>query len=78
MTRYLLKLWHRFTLGRTACPDQASAVALQGALVELVLEARIAALRGALLGVRCGVFTRKATDLPPGVVRIVLETNDAL
>ena len=82
MTRvvnFLLKLWHRFTLGRTA--------RRRGIVVATTCEYRKTGFRPGMtytlefmpgesmvIGFDTYLARRKATDLPAGVVRIVLET----
>jgi hypothetical protein len=75
MRRWLLKQWHRFTLGKTArhiLPSRWSPG--PGSAVHLAHIIKMAAHDGLPLGIYCEVVTRKATDVDRGTVRIVLET----
>lgn len=78
MIRPLLRLWHRFTLGRTA-RDIGLVVArgkwrLNTGTVDSIGNALYDFLPQCIPGgVRTEIKTRIATDVPVGTVRIVIE-----
>jgi hypothetical protein len=76
MKRWLLKQWHRFTLGRTVTSfPQGYRDSRPGQRAECWYELRS---RGARAAVPVGLLevevNRRKSDVPRGVVRIVLET----
>lgn len=76
MRRWLLKQWRRFTLGRTALPITSGprlpyhCTGTWAAIASALKEAAETSLSA---GVPYEVVERRATDLAPGSVRIVLE-----
>jgi hypothetical protein len=76
MKRWLLKQWHRFTLGRTALhlPGKYRDYAAPGSVGAVAYELRETGRRAVPVGVVVEVHSRTAADVPRGVVRIVLET----
>ncbi len=77
MRKWLLKMWHRLTLGRTARDVAAPALFAPppGSLAAVALELEGTAQRVVPAGVRVDVCRRIDTSMPFGVVRIVLETR---
>ena len=73
MRRWLLKLWHRFTLGRTARPIESFA-GYPGTRAALANGLYDAARLTVPLGIAFEITQRRATDMCRGQVRIVLET----
>lgn len=77
MGRWLLRLWHRFTLGRTAAefPMGAFNSHHSGSVGDIAYRVRGAANAAKPVGVRVIVCVRAATDLPSRTFRIVIEGN---
>jgi hypothetical protein len=73
MKRWLLKQWHRFTLGRTAHRILADGQSFPGSVWYLAHLIEQATKEGLPVGVTAEVVKRRANDVPPGTVRIVLE-----
>jgi|GEM_PF-6058964 len=71
---WLLKQWHRFTLGRTTRGLCTWGDGLPGTASALAFTLSGVALEAFPVGVAWEVVQRRATDLAPGQVRIVLET----
>lgn len=78
MMRWLLKQWHRLTLGRTVSPFKVARSPYQhtGTLSAVAVALDDAARRSLPLCVTYEVAQRRATDLDMGHVRIVLETGE--
>ncbi len=76
MRRWLLKLWHRFTLGRTAIQDYGSHYAPKGSRDWLLAVFHETALENTPGTVGVLITRRNATDVPKNWVRIVLEYNE--
>lgn len=83
--KYLVKLWHRFTLGRTARPaglirsievEYNSNSRPSHSFPGLAYKLDFLPTAMMVVGQDAYLARRKATDLPPGVVRIVLETSE--
>jgi hypothetical protein len=75
MRRWLLKQWHRFTLGRTAIAIRAQE-GMGGTKAHIAWELRMTASHCLPLGVTYEVVARRATDIEMGTVRIVLEISE--
>lgn len=74
MKRWLLKLWHRFILGRTARRLPPRNYCAPGSVAHVGYLINRAARDELPCSVACEVVTRKANDVDRGSVRIVLET----
>jgi hypothetical protein len=73
--RWLRKQWHRFTLWRTARPIQRSPYYdTGGSAAHVAYMIETAVHDGLPICVAHEIVTRRATDVPPGTIRIVLET----
>lgn len=74
MIRWLLKQWHRFTLRRTVYAIPATTIIVPGSYAAVGLRVCEAARAAVPAWIDVEVYHRQAEDVPPGVVRIVLET----
>jgi len=74
LKRWLVKQWHRFTLGRTARYVETWGSMQPGTRGAIVMVLAEAAARSIPVGIVFEIKLREATDLSRGQVRIVLET----
>jgi len=75
MKRWFLLQWHRFTLGRTARAIRKSAYYdAGGSAAHVAYMIETAVHDGLPICVAHEVVRRTALDVPPGKIRIVLET----
>lgn len=77
MSKWILRLWHRFTLGRTVVtlPGRYRDSAAPGSIGNVAYKVLDVALLAVPAAVIVTVASRTATDLERGHVRVVLEHN---
>lgn len=78
MFKWVLRLWHRFTLGRTALvlPPTYRNHSAPGSLGDIAFKLFDTCLEAKPASVHCEIAARRATDLERGKLRIVIEHNN--
>lgn len=75
--KWFFRIWHRFTLGRTALevPITYRNEAIPGTVMDLAYRLLSMAFKAAPRGCQVVVCVRDARDLRPRQIRIVIEVN---